>query len=81
MRVRVFPRSSRDEISGIVNGRLRIRTTTAPTDGKANAAAAGILAGAFGVPVSRIKLHRGQKNRDKTFLIENSSAISNLPFA
>jgi len=36
--VRVQPRASRDEIIGIVDDRLQIKTTAAPTDGKANKA-------------------------------------------
>jgi len=69
VRVRVFPRSNRNEISGIANGQLRIRTTTAPTDGKANRAVAGILAQAFGVSAANVCLRHGGKNRDKLFAI------------
>ena len=79
VRVRVFPRSSRNEISGIANQQLRIRTTTAPTDGRANKAVGEILAEAFGVPPSRVNLCRGQKTRDKLFAISGVGSIPEFP--
>jgi uncharacterized protein (TIGR00251 family) len=69
VRVRVFPRSHGNAISGIANGQLRVQTTTAPTDGKANRAVARILADAFGVAPSGVSLRHGSKNRDKVFAI------------
>ena len=69
MRVRVQPRGSKNEIQGFVNGLLRIRTTAAPTDGKANAAVAKQLAKAYKVPVSRVALIRGASYREKEFRI------------
>ena len=79
VRVRVFPRSNRNEISGIANGQLRVRTTTAPTDGKANQAVAEQLAKAFGVAPSGVTLYRGGKNRDKLFAISGFGEIPEFP--
>lgn len=79
VRVRVFPRSSRNEISGIANGQLRVRTTTAPTDGKANRAVAEILAKAFRVAPSNVMLCRGSRNRDKLFTISRFADIPDFP--
>jgi len=67
--VRVQPRGSRSEIQGVQDGRLRIKTTAAPADGKANNDVIRQLAKAFGVPPSRIKLHSGTTHRNKTFRI------------
>jgi uncharacterized protein len=68
--VRVQPRGSRSEISGVVDGRLRIKTTAPPTDGRANLAVIRQLAKAFGVPPSRVSLKYGASGRNKTFIIE-----------
>ncbi len=67
--VRVIPRAKRDEVGGERNGRLVVRTTAAPTDGKANIAVAKLLAGHLGIPVRRLELLSGHTNRDKVFRI------------
>jgi len=74
--VRVQPRSSRNEIVGASEGRLKIRTTAAPAEGRANKAVARQLAEAFGVPPSRISLKSGATSRLKTFVIDRPA---NLP--
>jgi len=68
--VRVSPRSSRNEIVGVKDGRLRMKTTAPPTDGRANKDVIRQLAKAFDVPPSRVTLKKGAVGRDKTFLIE-----------
>jgi len=69
VRVRVQPRGSRSEIQGYSNGLLRIKTTSAPADGKANADVAKQLAKAYAVPASRVTLVRGATFRAKVFQI------------
>ena len=69
--VRVQPRCVRSEISGVSGGRLKIKTTAAPVEGRANSAAAKLLARAFGVPPSRISLKTGATGRLKTFVVED----------
>lgn len=69
LRVRVQPRASHDEILGVANDLLRIRTTAAPTDGKANKTVTRLLANYLSVPPTRITLIRGQKHRNKQFLV------------
>jgi len=68
--VRVQPRASRDEVLGVIEGRLRVRTTAAPTDGKANKAVVKLLARYFGVAPSRITQTRGLTHRNKQFIVE-----------
>ena len=46
--VRVIPRARRDEVGGERAGRLLVRTTAAPTDGKANAAVCRLVAAHLG---------------------------------
>ena len=75
LKVRVQARASRDEILGVGNDQLRIRTTAAPTDGGANRKVAQLLADYFSVPPSRVELVRGQKHRDKQFLVAGPVSI------
>lgn len=69
--VKVQPRASKREIGVVENGRVRIRTTAAPTDGKANKDVARLLADAFDVPPSRITLLNGKTSRLKTFRVDS----------
>jgi uncharacterized protein (TIGR00251 family) len=68
LRVRVQPRASCNEILGVSNARLKIRTTAAPTDGKANKAVIRLLATYLHVPPSRIDVTHGQASRDKQII-------------
>jgi uncharacterized protein (TIGR00251 family) len=63
--VRVQPRASRNEILGVRDGRLRLRTTAPPADGKASKAVIRLLADFLDVAPSRISLVRGTTHRDK----------------
>lgn len=65
--VRVQARASRNEIIGAENDRLKLRTTAAPTDGKANAAVVRLLADYFQMPKSRVRLISGARARNKRF--------------
>ena len=67
--------SSRCEILGVKDGRLRIRTTAPPTDGRANKDVIRQLAKAFKIPPSRITLKRGATGRNKTFVIESLQGV------
>lgn len=65
LRVRVQPRSGRDALAGVQDGRLRVRLAAAPVDGKANAGLRRLLAELFGVPPSAVLLEAGETARDK----------------
>lgn len=69
LELRVTPKASRNEIRE-EDGALRVYVTTAPEDGKANAAVQKLLAKALGVPKSRLTLIRGATARDKVFRVE-----------
>lgn len=66
LEVRVIPRAKRDEVGDERAGRLVVRTTAAPADGKANDAVRKLLARHLGVPVSRVEIVAGHHRRDKT---------------
>lgn len=75
LRVRVQPRASRNEVLGVSNGSLRVRTTAAPTDGKANKAVIRLLADYLDVPVARINLTHGHAHRNKRLIIAGPVAL------
>ena len=71
LELRVTPRSARDRLEGEHDGRLRLRITAPPVDGKANRHLLGVLAALFGVPRRDIKLIRGETGRNKTVRIHS----------
>ncbi len=67
--VQVQPRSSRDEIIGLHEGRLKIRISAPPVDGKANERLTEVIAKAFGVSKSSVEIVKGHHSRVKTITI------------
>jgi uncharacterized protein (TIGR00251 family) len=68
--VRVQPRAGRDELAGVRDGRLLVRVSAPPVDGKANAAVCAAIAKAAGVPKGSVVVLRGASSRDKVVRIE-----------
>jgi uncharacterized protein (TIGR00251 family) len=73
--VRVQARGSRSEIQGVRAGRLRVKTTAPPTDGRANKDVCRQLAREFGVSPSRVTLKSGTTQRNKTFKISRPAVL------
>ena len=73
IKIRVQPRASRNTISGVRAGILRVRVTAPPVDGLANAAAIVLLAEALDMPKSAIRLVKGTSSREKTLAVESMS--------
>ena len=71
--IRVQSRASRNTLSGVRGGMLRIRVTAPPVDGQANAAAIALLAKALDLPKSAIRLVKGASTREKTLVVESMS--------
>jgi uncharacterized protein (TIGR00251 family) len=70
--IRLQPRASRDEIVGVqADGRVKIRITAPPVDGKANAHLVRYVATVFDVPRAAVTLVSGQTGRNKRLRIEN----------
>lgn len=68
--VRVTLKPNAREAAVIGDGlALRVNVKSPPTDGRANAEAAALIARAFGVPKSRVMLARGTRSRTKQFEI------------
>ena len=68
--VRVTPRAGRDAVALDEGGRVQVRTTAPPADGKANDAVRRLLAGALGVAPTRLTLAGGAGSRDKLFRLD-----------
>ncbi|NPA90041.1 MAG: YggU family protein [Chloroflexi bacterium] len=68
--VRVQPRSRKNRIEGVHDGRLKIRLTAPPVEGAANKALIAFLADVLDVPRRQISLVRGEKAREKVLLVE-----------
>jgi hypothetical protein len=72
--VKVVSSSSRGRIVGVLGDCLKIAVSAPAERGRANAAAAGILAEALGVPRRNVTIASGQTNPRKQFLIRGMSA-------
>ena len=68
--VRLPTRAKSNEIAGVRDGRLLVRTPVAPADGRANHAVAEHLAESLGVAPSRIERRRGSTQCEKQFLVK-----------
>jgi uncharacterized protein (TIGR00251 family) len=68
--VRVQPRAGRNEICGERDGRLLIRVTAPPVDGRANAAVCRQIAKAAGVAKGDVTVASGEGDRDKVLAVE-----------
>ncbi len=71
--VRLTPRASRDGIAGWEGDVLRVRVTAPPIEGRANDALIRLLARALDVPTSRLRVVRGQTQRNKVVAVEGLS--------
>ena len=61
LRVKVIPKSSRNQIVGpMADGTLKVKIAAAPDKGKANAELCAFLAAHYGVPKSAVTILRGQ---------------------
>ncbi len=77
--LKVVPKAARAGVSGVeadAVGRaaLKVRVTEAPEGGKANAALVKLLAKAWKMPKSALRIVSGAKDRRKTLLIEGDPA-------
>lgn len=70
--MRVVPRARREELAGIRDGRLVVRVTAPPVDGRANAAVCALLAKAAGVPKGAVSVVHGASSRDKRVRIQGA---------
>lgn len=76
--IRVMPRSPRNSIDGVRDGRLLIRVTAPPVDDAANEAVVGLLASALRLPRHALRIAAGATARNKTVAIAGATAADVL---
>ena len=64
-----MPRSPKNAIDGVRDGRILVRVTAAPVDGAANDAVIATIAGALDLPRRAIRVVTGNTSRNKTIEI------------
>lgn len=69
-KVKVQPRSGRNEIKGIMGDALKIKITAPPVDGEANEACLRLLAQWLEIPKGRVSLLTGQTSTQKVVLAQ-----------
>lgn len=73
--VKVLPRSSKNEIAGIMDdGTVKVRLTAAPVDGQANKALVEFLAEVLDVAKSKIEIITGLTSKNKLVTITGLDA-------
>jgi uncharacterized protein len=68
--VRVQPRASRDEISGVIEGALKIRLRAPALENRANKALCEFLATLLKRPKSAVRILSGERSRTKRVAID-----------
>jgi len=71
--VRLVLRASKSEIVGLRDGALKVRITSLPVDGAANAELIRLLAKQFGVSRSDVEIVGGKTSKTKRIKINNLS--------
>lgn len=66
----VAPRSSKNEVGGLVGDRIRVKVTAPAEGGKANSAVIRLIAEWANVPKSSVSIVSGHKCRRKTLKID-----------
>jgi len=73
IRVKLLPRSSRNEIIGRENDVLKVKVTAPPVEGKANKALEQLLAKRLNLPKRNIEIISGERSRVKSIRIHGLS--------
>ncbi|GJL77568.1 MAG: UPF0235 protein [Nitrospinaceae bacterium] len=74
----IQPRASKNEITGVFNGALKIRLTAPPVEGEANRSCVKFLAKSLGVSASRIDIVAGVTSKNKIIHIDSMDASTFL---
>ena len=72
--VRVQPRASCDEVSGVHGDAVKIRLAAPPVDGAANDSLVNFLAALFAVPRRAVRILAGESSRSKLVEIDGVTA-------
>ena len=69
-KIRVQPRSSRNQIAGLYGDALKISITAPPVDNAANKACTAFLADLLSVPKSSVTIVSGHTGRNKQVMVQ-----------
>jgi uncharacterized protein (TIGR00251 family) len=80
IRVKVLPRSSKNQIVGQENGTFKVKLTAPPVEGKANKALSDLLTKRLGLPRGSVEIVSGKRSRLKSVRIKglSSEEVKNL---
>ncbi|MFA9408885.1 MAG: DUF167 domain-containing protein [Candidatus Dadabacteria bacterium] len=73
IQVQIQPKSSRNQIAGFHDGRLKIKIAAPPVDGKANESLIEFLAKTFKTSKSNIEILKGHTSKLKTIKLSGIS--------
>ena len=73
IKVKLLPKSSRNQFVGREGGLFKVKVTAPPIEGKANKALLALLAGKLRVPKGAIEIISGKSSRLKSIRIDGLS--------
>ncbi len=76
IRVKVIPRSSKNQVAGKEHDIYKIKLTSPPIEGKANEALIALLAGKLRIPKKSVEIISGKRSRLKNVRIVGLSEQS-----
>lgn len=65
LKIKVLPRSSKNELLKLEDGTYKLKLTAPPVDGEANEALIKFVSKEFGVSKSQIRIVKGETNKNK----------------
>jgi uncharacterized protein (TIGR00251 family) len=80
LQVKATPRAGRNEITGVRSGRLLVKVTAPPEDGKANAAIIKLLSKQWKLRASDFNVVAGAGSREKVLFIRGAT-LDDIPLA
>ncbi len=72
--IKAVPGASRNEITGVIGGRLKVRISAAPEAGKANTAIRKLIAKTLGVKATQVTIEKGQAKLEKLLCVSGVDA-------
>lgn len=71
--VRVQPGARKNEITGVMDGRVRIRLMAQAVENKANKALVAFVAETLGIRPNRVRLASGETGREKALIVTSEA--------
>jgi len=78
LKIVVAPRSASCAFAGVIDGRLKVKLTSPPVDGKANEELVKFLSKTLKIPKSSIEITKGETSKKKTLLLKSVLIIDFL---